>query len=78
MEGKEMQTDNGFQCSICKKAVVRNELFIEDEKIICGFKRVEFCKDGWEEVKEIVKDLRIYMDRWLDQWSKVMEDYHRG
>ena len=76
-DNKEMQTDNESHLCICKNDVIRNEMFIKEDKIICLFKRVECDEEEWQEVEETVKDSGMDLDEMLDQWSKVMEGYYR-
>ena len=62
---------------LCRKDIVKNELVIKQDKIICLFNRVECTKEEWLEVEETVKESGNNLDEMLDQWSKVMEGYHR-
>ena len=72
-----MQTDNESHLCICKNDVIRNEMFIMEDKIICLFKRVECEKKEWQEVEKTEKYSEMDLDEMLDQWSKVMEGYYR-
>ena len=76
-ENKEMQTDNEVELFICKKVVSKNELIMEDDKIICLFKRVECSEEECEEVENTVLDSGIDLKGMLDEWAKVMEGYQR-
>ena len=76
-ENKEMQTDNEVEICKCKKVASKNELIMEDDKIICLFKRVECSEEEWEEVENTVLDSGIDLKGMLDEWAKVMEGYQR-
>ena len=50
---------------------------MDDDKIICHFKRVECSEEEWEEVENTVEDSGIDLEGMLDEWAKVMEGYQR-
>ena len=77
MESKATQADDTLKHCVCRKEVEKNELIMEEEKIICLFKRVKCDKDEWEEIDDAVEDSEIDLEEMLDQWSKVMEGYYR-
>ena len=66
-----------YESYLCRKDIVKNELVNNKDKIVCLFKRVECSKEEWEEVENTVKESGINLAEMLDQWSRVMEGYHR-
>ena len=76
-ETKATQADNTNEKCVCRKQVDKNEVIMEEDKIICLFKRVKCEKEEQEEIDDAVEDCEIDLKDMQDQWSKGMEGYYR-
>ena len=77
MASKEVQAGFETETCVCKEPIVQNKVLIEEEKIICVFKRVKCSEDEWKDVEETVEESGMSLNEMLDDWSKVMEGYYR-
>ena len=75
---KETQTDSELQNQcVCNDLVVKNRLLMQEDRIICSFKKVVMNEEEWEDIEETVKQLEVELDDMLEDNSKVMEGYWR-
>ena len=79
VKSREVQTETELktQDCICKKAEVENEVVMEEERIICIFKRIQCSEEEWDDIEETVRDSGMGLEDMLGDWAKVMEAYHR-
>ena len=58
MESKEVQNETvpETQECVCKKAEVEKEVVMEEERVICIFKRIQCSEEEWDDIEETVRD----------------------
>ena len=79
VKSREVQTETELKTRdcICKKAEVESEVVMEEERIICIFKRIQCSEEEWDDIQETVRDSGMGLEDMLGDWAKVMEAYHR-
>ena len=75
---KETQTDSELQNQcVCNDLVVKNRLLMQEDRIICSFKKADMNAEEWEDIEETVKQSEVELDDMLEDYSKIMEGYWR-
>ena len=77
LASKEVQAGFETETCVCKEPIAQNKVVIEEEKIICVFKRVKCSEEEWKDVEATVEESGMSLNEMLDDWSKVMEGYYR-
>ena len=57
--------------------MVKNELIMREDRMICILKRDICSTEEWNEIKETVRESEIGLEKMLEQYGKVMEGYKR-
>ena len=59
MASKEVQARFETETCVCKEPIFQNKVVIEEDKIICVFKRVKCSEEEWTDVEETVEEWNI-------------------